>query len=265
MAVRLSPPLVPAAARAQRAARAAGVALWALAWLAAGLAAAQVAIPASRLVPDRPMGWLGITIQDVGEELAEQLATRFGVAAGTGVLVVEAMPGGPAVAAGLQRGDVIVALDGQPIWEVRQLQRRIRGAPVGRPIVVTVLRERERAQVPVSVGAMPDEAMAMVLGEALGFSVRATLPDGGRGAGRRPPAEPQLVVAGVDPRSPARAAGLKPMDVVVEVDGRPVTGLQDLYRALQGAAGKPAFPVAVARDGARVVLTVVPGPIPPSP
>ena len=228
-------------------------------------AAAQIPVPSARPILDRPMGWLGITIQDVGEELAEQLAARFGVAAGTGVVVMEAMPGGPAGAAGLQRGDVIVALDGQPIWDVRQLQRRIRSAPVGRPIVVSVLRERERAKVPVSVGAMPDEARAMVLAEALGFSVRTAPEVGARGASRRLPEEPQLVIAAVDPHSPARAAGLKPMDVVVEVDGRPVTALQDLYRALEAAAGKPTFPMVVTRDGSRVVLTVVPGSIPPSP
>ncbi|HEY7678007.1 MAG TPA: PDZ domain-containing protein, partial [Candidatus Methylomirabilis sp.] len=214
MAVRYSPLPVPPAERARRAPRAAGAALWLFAWLAAGMAAAQVAVRAAGPVPDRPMGWLGITIQDVGEELAEQLATRFGVAAGTGVLVVETMPGGPAAAAGLRRGDVIVALDSQPIWDVRQLQRRIRAAPVGRPTVVAVLREQGRVQVPVAVGAMPDEAMAMVLGETLGFSVRATLPEGGRGAGRPPGKEHQVVVAAVDPRSPARAAGLLPMDVV---------------------------------------------------
>lgn len=48
---------------------------------------------------DQTVGWLGITIQDVGEELADQLASRFGPAAGIGVLVVEAMPNGPAAAA----------------------------------------------------------------------------------------------------------------------------------------------------------------------
>lgn len=258
-------PVSHAPLRVLPAARAARAALCMFAWLAAGMAAAQAPVATSRPGPDRPMGWLGITIQDVGEELAEQLATRFGVAAGTGVLVVEAMPGGPAAAAGLQRGDVIVALDSQAIWDVRQLQQRIRAAPVGRPMVITVFRERERVQVPVAVGAMPDEAMAMVLGESLGFSVRATLQEGGRGAGRRPPAEPQLVVAAVDPRSPARAAGLRPMDIVVEVDGRPVAGLQDLYRALQGAVSKAAFPMAVTREGARVILTLAPGSTSPSP
>ncbi len=240
-------------------------AAWALAWLAPASVPAQGPPSNPRPNLDRPIGWLGITIQEVTEELAERLAARFGVAAGTGVVVVEAMPGGPAAAAGLQRGDVIVALNGQPIWDVRQLQRRVRAAPLGAPATLVVLRERGRVEVPVQVGAMPEEAMASVLAEALGFGVPAGQQDAGRAPPRRPAPEGQVVITAVDPRSPAGAAGLRPSDVLLEVDGRAVKGLKDLYTALRGAAGKPAFPLAVDRDGTRHVLTLAPGAAPPSP
>lgn len=233
-------------------------------WLTPGAGAGQGPPPASRLALDPPLGWLGITIQDVGEELAERLAERFGPAAGVGVLVVDILRGGSAASSELRRGDVIVRLNAQPIWEVRQLQREVRNAPVGRPVTLTVLRERERLQLSMSVGPMPEEALAAVLGDALGFGVRGGLEAGGRGAAPRAAGEGQVVVASVDPQSPARAAGLRPLDVLVEVDGRPVTGLRDLYRALRAIAEKPAFPVAVRRDGTRVVLTFVRGPQRPS-
>jgi serine protease Do len=254
------------------------VALWALAGLVPHSVSAQ-GLPASpRANLDRPIGWLGITIQEVTEELAERLAARFGVAAGIGVLVVEAMPGGPAAAAGLQRGDVIVAMDGQPIWEVRQLQRRVRAAPLGASASIVVLREGGRVQVPVQVGPMPEETMAVVLGEALGFAVQARPQEGAPGATRRPrlegrpavpggglPSEGPVIVVEVAPRSPAAAAGLQQYDMVVEVDGRPVAGLMDLYGALRGAAAKRAFPLVVDRKGTRLVLTLAPGAAPPSP
>ena len=60
---------------------------------------------------ERPIGWLGISIQEVGEELAERLAATFGVESGTGVLVIEAIRGGPCEAGGLKANDVIVKLD----------------------------------------------------------------------------------------------------------------------------------------------------------
>ncbi len=55
------------------------------------LAAAAADPPLS--IKERPIGWLGVSIQEVGEELAERLAVTFGVESGTGVLVVEAIQG----------------------------------------------------------------------------------------------------------------------------------------------------------------------------
>src|SRR5207237_35390 len=63
-------------------------------------------------------GWLGIAIQDVTDELAGTFGVR------EGVLVAEVVKGGPAEAAGLRQGDVIVELNGAPIKEVPELQRR---------------------------------------------------------------------------------------------------------------------------------------------
>ena len=254
---------LPACRCRPRALWAAAAALWALGWLLpAGAAETPPAAP--RLNLERPIGWLGITIQEVGEELAERLAARFGPAAGTGVVVVEPMPGGPAAAAGLRRDDVIVTLDGQPIWDVRQLQRRVRAAPLGAPLKVVVLRERERVELPVRVGPMPEEAKAAVLGEAFGFGVRARGPAAGAGSARGPIWEGQVIITAVDPQSPARAAGLRPMDVVLEVDAQPVADLKGLYSALRTAAGKPTFPFAVDREGTRLVLTLAPGSALPS-
>src|SRR5574341_1088252 len=175
-------------------------------------------------------------MQAVGDELAARRAARFGPAAGTGVVVVEPMQGGPAAAAGLRRDDVIVALDGQPIWDVRQLQRRVRAAPLGVSLKVVVLRERERVELPVRVDPMPEEAKAAVLGETFGFGVQARGPAAGAGGARGPIREGQVIITAVDPRSPARAAGLRPMDVVLEVDGQPVVDLKGLYSALRTAA-----------------------------
>src|SRR3989304_5924990 len=170
------PPRPPRGRRAPGGRRAAAAALWARGWLApAGGAEGPPAAPRPDF--DRPIGWLGITIQEVGEEMAERLAARFGPAAGTGGGGGEPMPGGPGAAAGPPRGG--------------------------------------------GVGGV-------------------------------------IITAGA-PRSPARAAGLRPMDVVLEVDGRPVAGLKDLYAALRAAAGKPAFPFAVARAGGRPGLTLAPG------
>ena len=174
------------------------------------------------------MGWLGISIADVNEELADRLGSIFGPAAGTGVQVVDVLKGGPAEAAGLQRGDVIVRIDAQPIWDVRQLQRTVRTQPINRRVVLSVLREASRVSVPVTIGPMPLAAKAQLAGERLGFVVRE-VEDAAAG---RPAAPVRVVIAFVDPDSPASRAGLKPQDTVVRVNDQPVQGLEGFARAL---------------------------------
>jgi len=222
-------------------------------WGPALLALAVVATigPASAQ-PRSEIGWLGISIADVTEELAERLGAAFGPAAGNGVLVVEVLKGGPAEHATLQRGDVIVRLDAQPIWEVRQLQRKIRAEPVDRRVVLTVLREASRIQVPVTIGAMPAEARAQLAGERFGFLVRAE--DRSETRGIPPPPTPRVYVAFVDTDSPAARAGLQPMDVIREANGQPIRSLADLDRAMAGS--ERSVSLRVERRGAETSLTL---------
>jgi serine protease Do len=171
-------------------------------------------------------GWLGISIADVGEELAERLGGTFGPAAGNGVHVMDILPGAPSEAA-LRRGDVIVQVDAQPIWDVRQLQRLIRATPASRQVTLGVLRGARRVTVPVTVGPMPLEARAQIAGERFGFLVRErdpSAPDGGSTA--------PLMVALVEPESPAARADLKVLDRLLEVNGRKMAGLGDFERAV---------------------------------
>jgi serine protease Do len=195
-------------------------------WLVMPVWAARAASP-----PE--MGWLGVSIADVGEELADRLATTFGPAAGNGVQVVEVLKNSPAEQAPLERGDVIVKLGAQPIWNVRQLQRVVRAEPVNQRVVLTVLRGSAETAVPITIGAMPLAARVQVASERLGFVVReeeSTDRPAAAPGGRR-----QIVVAFVIPDSAAARAGLQPRDAILEVNGRPVLEPGDLARALQPA------------------------------
>src|SRR6184192_4205746 len=96
-------------------------------------------------------GWLGIAIQDVTDELAGTFGVR------EGVLVAEVMKGGPAEAAGVRQGDVIVELNGAPIKEVPELQRRVAAVAPGQPVRLKVIRERKPVALSVTVTEMPAE------------------------------------------------------------------------------------------------------------
>jgi serine protease Do len=202
-------------------------------------------------VPSAP-GWLGITISDVGEDLASRLASTFGPAAGIGVVVVDVLKGGPAERALLKRGDVIVQVDAQPIWDVRQLQRTIRAQPIDRRVMVTVLRDASRLTLPVTIGPMPLEARAQLAGERFGFLVR----DGDDREPRRMPTEPtgRIFVAHVDADSPAARAGLRPQDVILKANDQAIGNMEDFERAMQ-SAGR-AVALQIERRGTPQPLTV---------
>jgi serine protease Do len=176
-------------------------------------------------------GWLGIVIQD----LSDELASSFGVKEREGVLVTDVMKGGPAETAGLKPGDVITELGGVKITEVPDLQKRVAAVAPGQPVSLTVVRDRKAMPLSVKLGEMPAEetVVASDLGdESWGLSVEAVSPEL---AERLELAIPRgVVITDVVPSSPAARAGLRPGDVVLDVNREPVADVE-AFRKLLGA------------------------------
>ncbi|HEU5195434.1 MAG TPA: DegQ family serine endoprotease [Methylomirabilota bacterium] len=183
-------------------------------------------------------GWLGIAIQDVSDELAGS----FGVKEREGVLVADVMKGGPAEAAGLRPGDVIVELNGRKIREVPELQRRVASVTPGQSVAVGVVRDRAPQQLRVRVGEMPtDEAVVATPGpdpEGFGLQVEPLSPDSAERLSL--PFTEGLLVVDVATGGPADRAGLKRGDIIREVDRQPVHDAPALQRVLAAVpAGRP--------------------------
>lgn len=215
-------------------------ALVAAALAAAGALAARPALAAHIRVPANALrtpeyGWLGIGIRDVGEDLSYDLAVKFGVLEGSGVLVAEALPDGPAQKAGLKPGDVIVQVGSRRVWEVKDLQQIVRHMAVGEEVTLVILRDADRLTVPIRIARMPQEAADGLAAEALGLIVRgfdAALAER-LGLGRQGGVRVVVVERG----SPAERAGLQPGDMVLSVDGRDVVSPADYAAAFRQAAG----------------------------
>lgn len=208
-------------------------------------------LPTGVLAQARPeMGWLGISISDVSEELADRLGSIFGPAAGIGVQVVEVLKDGPAEAAQLARGDVIVRVDTQPIWDVRQLQRMVRSQPVNRRVVLIVLRDTSRVTVPVTVGPMPLPARAQLAGERFGFLVREVEDV----APTRSASPTKVAIAFVEQESSASRAGLQPLDTILRVNDQPVRDLESYAQAMWRSQG--AVALVIERRDAPAPITV---------
>ena len=175
-------------------------------------------------------GWLGVVIQDITDELA----ATFGVRERQGVLVADVMKDGPADAAGLRPGDVVVDFGGSPIREVPDLQRRVADIMPGQPVKVTVVRDGKPVPLVVTVGEMPSEDVTTAAAEpdagVLGFRAEPLTADVAERL--KVPYTRGLVVVDVAAGSPAEAAGLRRGDVILEVARQPVSDAADLRRAL---------------------------------
>ncbi len=95
-------------------------------------------------------GWLGVNIQTVTEEIAEGL----GLNKVDGALVARVIDEGPAAAAGIQAGDVILKFDGKPIGEMRQLPRIVAETAVGTSVDVEVWRKGKIKRLKVALGEL---------------------------------------------------------------------------------------------------------------
>ncbi|WP_415842714.1 DegQ family serine endoprotease [Pseudomonas reidholzensis] len=98
-------------------------------------------------------GWLGVVIQEVNKDLAES----FGLDKPAGALVAQVLEDGPAAKGGLQVGDVILSMNGQPIVMSADLPHLVGSLKDGAKAKLEIIRSGKRQNLDVTVGALPDD------------------------------------------------------------------------------------------------------------
>jgi serine protease Do len=202
-------------------------------------------------------GWMGVAIQD----LTPDMASALGLKAQAGALVGDVTPGSPAAKAGLARGDVVVEVDGKPVADSRSFRLIISELSPGTRASLGVLRHGARRTVEVTLGEMPSEpskpgAPPPSATGALGIQIAPLTPD----LARRldvPEGTNGVVVTGVQQGSRAADLGLRPGDVIQEVDNGPVRSPGDLKKALEADAKRPHV-LLVLREGVTHYVAVPP-------
>lgn len=101
-------------------------------------------------------GYLGVGAQ--GVQLPDALARALDNGQEQGLLIVSVESGGPADAAGLMLGDVILAIDGEAVGQVEQLQERLTGDRVGKSVPVRIARGGEPREIGVTIGERQRQA-----------------------------------------------------------------------------------------------------------
>ena len=182
-------------------------------------------------------GHLGVAVQEVTPTIARGL----GIPEARGILVSDVVPAGPAAKAGLQRGDVIMAVDGKPVNDVGHFRNLIAGLPPSTRVKLTILRGGREQAVEVTVGELSERGQASAPAkdrpDRLGVSAVDVTPEVARKLGL-PPGTQGAVVVEVLPGGLAAESDLRPGDAVVEVNRKPVRSVRDFARAAEEARDK---------------------------
>lgn len=205
-------------------------------------------------------GWLGVTIQNVSDDIALSL----GLKEPKGAMVTKLSQGGPASKSDLEVGDVIVRVDDDAIGDSRDLARTIAEYTPNTKIRVAVLRDGKEKVVPVTLGKFPSgkQLAALQSGkpsaptghemEDLGLSLAPAVEQEGAG-------DEGVVIIDVDPSGKAAAKGLKAGDVILKVAGITVSEPKDVAEGVRKAKrrGRGAVDMLV-RSGERQRFIAIP-------
>jgi serine protease Do len=190
-------------------------------------------------------GQLGVVVQGVTADIAASI----GMKEARGVIVSSVQPGSAAARAGIERGDVITAFNGQEVNEPNVLRNHIAATPPNSEVTLTVVRRGEERQVSVALGEL-EAGGAQERGQNEGgggdgdargrlgitaqpvtpeLAARLNLPEGAQG----------LIVTGVEPGGPAADSGLRQGDLIEQANNRPVRSVEELRAVINDAADRP--------------------------
>jgi Do/DeqQ family serine protease len=189
-------------------------------------------------------GYLGIYPQALTPELAESLEAPRS----EGIIISQLEEGTPAAKAGLQQGDVILDLNGEPVTsDVNAFRLKVADLPVGDHVELNVFRDGRTKSYTVTLGERPSAVVASAPGEKRDEAWAGLHVEAIDRTSRNAPDEDGVVVTDVDPDSPADDAGIREGDIVKEVGNVEITGLRDYRDAVKKYEGKKAVALLLKR------------------
>jgi serine protease Do len=204
-------------------------------------------------------GYLGILPQDVTPALAK----AFNAGQTNGALVGEVTPNSPASHSDLKQGDIIVAVNGQPVEDANQLRSKIGVMDPHTTVNLKVMRNGRMMEVAVTLGEFPskeerasvrggggssDQSLDGVTVENLSAETAQEL--------KLPATTKGVVVDKVNPASRAAEAGLQSGDVIQQVNHQPVTNVKEYSQAVGASTKDGPTLLLVDRNGNTMFLAV---------
>jgi len=198
-------------------------------------------------------GWLGISVQDVTEDIAKNLKLKDN----SGALISEVFKGDPADKGGLKAGDLITEVNGKRIKDTHELLLTIASFHVGDKIEVKALRDGEEKTFNIVVTErkdQPEVASARESKEKFGMTVQDITPEiaqylGIAGTGG-------VVVVDVKDGSPADEKGIQAQDIILEVNKVKIPSMKDYVREISKKSAKKSILLLIRRGNSTFFVSL---------
>ncbi|MDG2459716.1 MAG: Do family serine endopeptidase [Luminiphilus sp.] len=201
-------------------------------------------------------GWLGVSIQDVDRNLADS----FGLDRPRGALIAQVGEESPAERAGLLSGDVIVQFDGEDIETSADLPHVVGLIAPGKVCMALIIRDGTEQSLKVEIGGLAADQVArmdtgmssdgatVLLGMRIAAADPAVLGELGLTGG--------VLVAEVEPKSPAAESGVREGDILTRLGSAPVSRMQDLREITADLTPGSSVPARLIRRGSPLFIGI---------
>lgn len=192
-------------------------------------------------------GWLGVMIQQVTPDLAE----NFGLDRPIGALIGQVVPDSPAEKAGLKAGDVIIEYNGKEVSQMSMLPAMVAGTAVGTKANLVYIRDGKKHSITVEIGKLEEEESVLAGNETgtskkLGMSVQELTPKLAESLGIED--TQGVIITDIQSGSSAAESGLKRGDIILEINRKKVENIEAYKEALQEAKEKNSLLLLIKRD-----------------
>ena len=208
-------------------------------------------------------GWLGVRIQTVTPDLAESL----GLDRAYGALVASTIPDSPAQKAGIKAGDIILEFNGNEVSEMRRLPRLVAEADVNKNSKLVVWRDEKKVTKNVLIAELKEEKVASKKvedkkqiadeGEIKELGIKlVSLTENIRIRQNIPEDVYGLLIVNVEQNSEAERKGIRPGDILQEINQTPVNKINDLKQIIKKSLNKKGVLLLINRQG-NIIFTAL--------
>ncbi|MGD2062473.1 MAG: DegQ family serine endoprotease [Nitrospirota bacterium] len=200
-------------------------------------------------------GWIGVYIQEITDDLEESLELKDR----NGALVADVVEDSPAEKAGVKRSDVIVGFNGRPITKMEELPRAVAATPVGKKVDLEVIRDGRSKTLEIEVGLLKEEeegTPGQTTSEDFGMVLQKITPQLADSMNLEESAG--LLVSDIERGGPAWEAGIRRGDIILEVNRKTVSDMEDFRKAIKSRDKERATLFLVKRSGNTLFFGVKP-------